>query len=231
MTQQLSIIIIIITINFAWAQDYSSNNPESILKRSIRKTTIQNSGLDEVVIRESNNTSGVYESLYDTTADKYKYSIGLHFNHNPTAITNILGFELSQSIRNDTGWSNLYGSVNLVDLATISTSFAGKIQQNLLFSAGYGISYRFKLIQSLISSKSVFENLSASLSGNYLSDSINQTTWLGPGLKADYGIHNRTSGGYHLGLKFSYNIASMVSAEEGMVISWLTAALDASFYF
>ena len=192
------------------AQDYSSNNPKNILSRSIKKTTQEHIERDDAVISESANNDGGYEALYDTSADQYRYSISLHGNHNPLSLTNFL----------------------LVNLATLSTSFTDPNRSDLLFSAGIGLTHRFKLVQTVLNSNNIFENVSAFLAGHYFSDAQTHTPYWGPGLKTDYIIYKRFSGTYHFGAKFSYNLASMFGEKDyGIVMSWLSMALDLGIYF
>ncbi len=214
------------------AQDYSSNNPKNILSRSIKKTTQEHIERDDAVISESANNDGGYEALYDTSADQYRYSISLHGNHNPLSLTNFLSFEISHSTKQEVGQRELFAAVSLVNLATLSTSFTDPNRSDLLFSAGIGLTHRFKLVQTVLNSNNIFENVSAFLAGHYFSDAQTHTPYWGPGLKTDYIIYKRFSGTYHFGAKFSYNLASMFGEKDyGIVMSWLSMALDLGIYF
>ncbi len=217
-----------------YAQDYSSNNPQNILTRSIKKTTEEHVERDDAIISESAENVGGYESLYDTNADRYRYSLSIHGNHNPTTLTKFLGLEISQATKQEIGWREIFASASMVNLTTISNAFnfSNLNSSDLLFSAGLGLTYRFKLLQNIIQSNSMFENVSAYLAGHYLTDSFEKKIYWGPGIKTDYTILKRTSSTYHFGVKFSYNIASMFGEKNsGLTISWLSAALDFGIYF
>ncbi len=108
-----------------------------------------------------------------------------------------------------------------------------------LFSGGFGIAYRSTFIQNFIKSGDYFETTSAHINYNLLSEVMTTDVFTGFGFKADFGIHKRFSRYFHLGAKFSYNIAALTrdpvegedsSTLRSLVLHWIGIGIDLTYY-
>ena len=99
---------------------------------------------------------------------------------------------------------------------------------------------RSHLIQYFIDSKYIFETLSGYLTYNALASTGLDNNYLGPGVRAVYGIHQRVGKTVHYGLKMAYDVASVrrpaltaaeTTGERALILKSLSLGLDLTFYY
>ncbi len=192
----------------------------------------QDNNLENVKLNVINSYDGTYEDNYDTASDKNKFSIIGHINHNPTALLDILGIELNFGSQSESRWFDYFLSATTAYLPTIAISNFPPINEQI-FSAGFGRSYRFRLIQQIFSTDTMFETVAAYLAGHYMQELNSAETYYGPGIKTDYGLHFRTGKSFAWGTMFSYNVASLQGATTNsqLTMSWLTLSFGLHFYY
>ncbi|MBL6988496.1 MAG: hypothetical protein ISR65_01885 [Bacteriovoracaceae bacterium] len=190
----------------------------------------------ELVFHERNLDTGVFDTTYNINAqDSTSYTALFHINHHPLKATDFLSFELIYATKfNDLedGYLNFYISETFLKYAVIATSavIPGATSENII-SGGVGYGHRFKLIQSLFSARNLFETITAFASVHYFRETFEQIAYIGPGIRADYSIHKRSSASFHYGLRFSYNLASLQGTQDRYVTAnWLSLAFELGFY-
>lgn len=203
---------------------------------------------DGVVLKRRNVETGVFLKDYNTDEDVNKLSFLYHINSDPTAPTDIQSLEAIYAYRLKNIWVELFGfqtTGKFKDL-TANSGYEGGTSEDLINSDdtvtafGVSLAYRDNWISNLLGTEKVFTTTSAGIGWYSYNQTLRELTYSGPGLKADFGIHRRSSKTFHYGVKMSYHLASTkrASEEEGEssasrahTLSWLTFGLDISFYF
>ncbi len=191
---------------------------------------------DNVSLLEQNLQSGIYNNTYNTKDDKRRYSLVFHANSNPTELINLFGFEFIVGSKGKYNWLDFYAQGFNSNFEALASGIQADNLDMLssqcnLFSGGVGITHRSHIFLSYLNSNVLFETVSAFVGYYFLTESYNGEGFSGPGLKADYGIHKRTSSQSHYGLKFSYNLADVQGEETNYILSFTTLSFDLSFYF
>jgi len=259
-------ILLFLYSNLASAQDEDSSNNENKSENTVsgeapdsirtddyntdrmRQLSVTKGSQPELSITGRDSDTGLY-STYGLQNDSSRLSLGYHVSSNPRKLSNVAGFDFSYAHKlSGRKWIegfiqtskmkfesisefNEYVSVNTKDLdSTYET----------VFSFGAGISYQTNYIQDFLGYDRLFETMAAYAAYTHISESLLNQNFLGPGVRADYGIHYRYSKYTHFGIKFSYNIFSVTrspefvdepSARRHLSVSWLALAADIGIYF
>lgn len=185
---------------------------------------------------------------YSTRQDSLRLTAMYNFNVDPMDITGVTGFEFQVAKKLDHAWWEFYiaqSSSTFSNVSEDNSQFPGftseEIENQVLttLSIGTGISYRTSLIQTLFDSDNLFESVGAMISYNSTDTEIGES-YSGPGLKADFGLHYRSSERIHWGGRFNYNMAQVKrsqvddtesSSSRSLMLQWTTFAVDVSIYF
>lgn len=198
--------------------------------------------------RERSEETGVLSQEYGILSDTSRLSALYHLNTTPTAAADLTSIELNYARKLKRAWlefSYVQTSTTFAEVAENNTIATSVTSDELLEGAstvtslGIGLGYRTSLIQNFINSDRYFETISAMATYNSFSDSLIENSFKGFGLKTDFGIHKRISHSFHLGLKMSYNFATVqreslegeVSSDTSLNLNWMSFALDGSIYF
>lgn len=214
--------------------------------------TLKSEEPHNLILKEKDAESGVYDTSYDTSSDLHRLSGIYRTNLNLKKMDGLSSFEIGYSYKMNLFWSELFvqkTSGRFECLATnnenISASSTDLEQtKSDLITLGAGLSLRSTIIQDLlgeiVNAERLFESTAAALTYNRFTDNYRSETFTGPGLRAEYGIHYRATPGFHVGPRFSYNLATVKrpketddqnSSKRSLVLSWATLGLDLSFYF
>lgn len=223
------------------------SNDELLEKKEV---TLQ----DDSIIYDMNSDTGIKDKSHYTGRDNYKLSgnyLG-HFELNK--FTDISSFDFNFSKRFSEVWVETFISKTAATFKAISenkqlninaqtTSEARWIRpddaKQSLISMGVGIGYRFKMIYQFIETNDVYETITAYVSRHLLDESFRGDDYNGYGLRADYGIHKRSSTSFFYGAKASYNfgwvkrhLADGESDTDGTLsLSWLSLGVEAGYYY
>ncbi|WP_127714469.1 hypothetical protein [Halobacteriovorax sp. HLS] len=222
---------------------------ESDIKYLRSDKSKEDKSLDEnLQIKRYDLEKGLSLDNYSTKQDSFRITAMYNFNVDPMDITGVTGFEFQAAKKLDHAWWEFYIAQSSAVLSSVTkdnAQFPGFSneqidQQNLTtLSLGTGISYRTSLIQTLFSSDNLFETVGAMLSYNSTKTELGES-YSGPGLKADFGLHFRSSETFHWGGRFNYNLAQVkraattdgeTSSARSLLLQWTTFAVDVSFYF
>lgn len=194
-----------------------------------------------VEIIETDPDTGIDQAIFDTRNDDHRYTLAFYFNANPLKITDLLGGEFTYGYKFKGGEHfELFISSYLANLASLSDLNGSASSKGLLMSGGFGFGLRGHLIQYFIDSKYIFETLSGYLTYNLLSSSDLASKYLGPGIKAVYGIHQRIGKTVHYGLKVAYDVASVrrpaltaaeTTGERALILKALSLGLELTLYY
>lgn len=229
-------------------ENYKKMSNDQILDK--KDVTLQ----DESIIYDMNKETGIKDKSHYTGRDDYKFS-GNYLGHwELNKFTEISSFDVHFSKRFDDFWVETFLSRTAATFKAISenkTSNVGAIStsearfqrpaeaKELLLSGGVGVGYRFKMIYQFIETSDVFETITAYLVRHMLDESYRSENYNGYGVRADYGIHKRTSTSFFYGGRLSYNfgmvkrrLADQESDSEGsLALSWLAFGFEAGYYF
>jgi len=200
------------------------------------------------VIKRRNADTGLFFDDYNTYQDKNRTSFLFHVNNDITDITGIQSLEFIYGHRFELAWLELFAlrTQGRFEEFTDNNSNEGADSTELresddsVLAFGGSISYRGSWIQELVDSDLMFTTTSAGLGWYTFNQNLRSKTYSGPGMKADFGLHRRSSRSLHYGLKMSYNLAHVKRAQEfegetssqrSQVLSWLSFGFDLSFYF
>lgn len=202
----------------------------------------------EANIKRRDLDTGIEMEDYNTSKDNSRFSLLYHLNHDAASITGVSSIEVNYAHRFENIWLELTAAKTTAKFGEITkkaneyTAFGDDLmtQSEDLTTVGAGIGLRNTWIQNLIPSPKVFSTTAAFLTYNQFTENFLSKTFSGPGLKADFGIHKRSSDSMHYGMRMSYNLAQVTrekefetenSASRSLLLSWLTFAFDISFYF
>lgn len=203
---------------------------------------------DELLTRERDGDTGLLREAYNIKSDSGRYSFLYHFNADVKDVADISTFEFIYGQKRSFGWlefSIAKISGEFQELTENNASLGGTSQEFLEESAGVlvigaGLSYRTKYVRHLIAMDTIYETISAQLTYNQFDENFRGETFSGPGIKADFGIHKRTSEAFHFGVRMSYNLAHVKKAQEfeghsstarSLLLTWLSLGLDLTFYY
>ncbi|OUR96534.1 hypothetical protein A9Q84_09295 [Halobacteriovorax marinus] len=250
----LLLALLLITFSSANAQEVSTVPPtDKDLEGDLKflksgKSTEEKSFDEDLRIKKYDLEKGLSLDSFSTADDGSRISILYHINSNPMKLAGISGFEFEYAKKFDHAWWEFYFAQTTATFSNIAddngqflTSTSTEVdEQNLTTSTlGTGLSYRTSLIQTLFASDNLFETVAAYVNYNKTSTDLGDS-YSGFGMKADFGLHYRTSESFHWGGKFSYNLAQVKRAEitenetssaKSLLLQWTTFAIDLSYYF
>lgn len=202
----------------------------------------------ELSTRQRDSETGLLREVYNVKADKGKYSFLFHVNSDLKDIADISTFEFIYGFKRDFGWidfSIAKTSGEFQELTENNPSL-GALSQELMeerggvLTLGLGVGFRTNYVRHLIAMDTLYETVAASLTYNQFDETFRGEKFSGPGIKADFGIHKRTSESFHFGAKMSYNLAHVKKAQEfegqnsaarSLLLTWLSLGLDLTFYY
>ncbi|ATH08630.1 hypothetical protein BIY24_11940 [Halobacteriovorax marinus] len=212
------------------------------------KTKDQKSLDEELRIQNYDLEAGLSLDSYSTSKDSSRVSLLYNLNTNPMKAMDVSGFEFQYARKLDRAWWEFYGAQSSAKFSQVAdangqfpTFSSDEISEQTLKTTtlGSGLSYRTSLIQTLFSSDNLFETIGAFVNYNKTSTELGES-YSGPGMKADFGLHYRTSNSFHWGMRFNYNLAHVKrskvtdtekSSERSLLLKWTSFAADLSFYF
>ncbi len=247
-----TLLVSLITMSMSFAQ---SNVPptDDELEGDLKylrsgKSTEEKSLDEELRIKNYDIEAGVSLDSYSTSKDNSRVSLLYNINTNPMQAMDVTGLEFQYAKKLDRAWWEFYGAQSTATFKAVAddnAQFPGftsdEIAEQSLktITLGTGLSYRTSLIQTLFSSDNLFETMGAFINYNKTSTDLGES-YSGPGMKADLGVHFRTSNTFHWGARFNYNIAHVKRAQasdtettsaRSLLLQWTSFALDFSFYF
>ena len=194
-----------------------------------------------VDIIETDTETGIDEATYNTMSDDHRYTIGILLNANPMKLTKIMGGEFVYGFKFASGGHfEIFGSMVNANLEILSDLDNASSLNGSLISGGFGFGLRSSLIQHFIDSNTFFETISGYLTYNQLSSSSISGPFVGPGIKAAYGLHQRVGKTIHYGLKMAYDLASVrrpaltqdeTTGDRALILTSLTFGLDLTLYY
>ena len=205
------------------------------------ETELEKGFFHGVGIVETDTETGIDQATFNTKNDDHRYTIGLFLNANPMKATEIMGGEILYGFKFATGGHfELFASMTKANLDAISDQDNASTMVGSLISGGFGFGLRSTLIQHFIDSKTLFETVSGHLTFSQLSSSSLNGPFVGPGLKAVYGIHQRVGKTIHYGLKVAYDLASLrrpalnsteSTGDRALILTSLTLGLELTLYY
>jgi hypothetical protein len=205
--------------------------------------------MDESLLSISRDAeTGLDIKTYDTNEDKKAIRFSYMANADLRDAANISTFEVAYSIRRGGYWLEAMfarTSATTEDILGYNTNIAQetaelKNETSSINEWGVGLSTRTKYLQLLYDSQRMFETVGATLNYVSLSEPFYEDSYKGVGIKADFGIHFRIGKSYHVGLRYSYHLASIRKAkdtdtqpgfERSLVVDWMGFGADMTFYF
>ncbi len=243
----IKLLTLLLLITPTFAQEFG--NDEDLTTTFTEEDLQEIDSLKEgAILRKRDADTGLFLSDYNTDADKNRIGFLYHVNSDFTALTDVQTFEAVYAHRFNELWLELFGmrtTGNFKDLTANNTA-EGAATEDLLGSSdtvtafGGSISYRDSWIGHLLDTEKLFTTTTAGVGWYQFHETYRDKTYSGPGLKADFGIHNRATRTMHYGIRMSYNLASVKRAAEedtetssarAHTLTWLTFGFDLSFYF
>ncbi len=208
---------------------------------------------DEIIIKVRNPDTKVFDSTYKTSQDTTRFSFLYHLNLDPIRAADVTTLEAIAARRIKGVWYEISlgrTTATFDEITSNNTASASSTSAESLFprdpneevtvtSLGLGVGYRFRFFKELWENENLFEQIM--VTGQYvrMQDQTSADTFTGPGLKVDYGLHYRTSPGFHWGPRFSWNYAIVkrpqavegeASRERSFILNWASVSIDISFY-
>ncbi len=200
------------------------------------------------VLKRRDSETGLFMKDYNTDSDQNRLSFLYHVNSDLTALTEVQTFEAIYAHRFNELWFELFGfrTVGEFKDLTANNPYEGAATDELISSSdtvtafGGSISYRDSWIGHLLDTEKVFTTTAAGIGWYSFNQTFRDKSYSGPGLKADFGVHRRSTRTMHYGIKMSYHLASVKRAAEdetetssarAHTLTWLTFGFDLSFYF
>jgi hypothetical protein len=250
----LLLALLVITLSTTNAQEAGTLPPtdeelEGELKYLRSGKSKDSKSLDEELkIKNYDLERGVSLDSYSTNQDSLRASFMYNFNADLLDAMGVNGFEFQLAKKLDHAWWEFYvaqSGATFSEIAEDNAQFPGYTpdeigeQKLTTLSLGTGLSYRTSLIQTLFNSDNLFETVGAMVSYNSTKTELGES-YAGPGMKADFGLHFRTSNSIHWGARFNYNLAQVKrsaedytesSSSRSLLLQWTTFAIDLSYYF
>jgi hypothetical protein len=219
--------------------------------REIKRTNdkqFRTSG-DDLLITMTDDERGLVLGDYSIANDSGRLSLLYHVNADLKDATKVSTFEFNYAKKFDLAWLEFFvarSTINFSQMAKYNaTVLRGASLDDILaedegiLSLGAGLSYRTRYIQDLLGFDTWFESVGASLAYYQMDENFTEEKFSGLGIKADFGIHKRTSKNFHIGGKMSYNLAPVKRSADGdepssdraLLLRWLSFAVDLSYYF
>lgn len=194
------------------------------------------------------STTGIESDPFHTGDDKGRYSFLYHVNGNITKFSTISSFEFIYSTRMDWAWldfSIVRSSAKIANITVYNTNINTPTSEffdeaHAITEVGIGLSYRTKYVQEIIKASSLFETIGAAVQYVNFSENFFDESFNGIGMKADFGLHIRSSKAFHYGLKMSTHIASVKKSEtvsgqsdttRALLLRWISLGADLTFYY
>ena len=247
----LLLALLVVTLSTANAQTIppTDSELEGELKYLRSGKTKEKKSLDEELrIKNYDLERGLSLDSYSTNEDNLRISLMYNINADLMSAMGVTGFEAQVAKKLDHAWWEFYlaqSSATFSEVTTDNAQFPGYTSDEIgeqkltTLSLGTGLSYRTSLIQTLFNSDNLFETIGAMVSYNSTKTEIGET-YSGPGMKADFGLHFRSSTSFHWGARFNYNMAQVKRSKEvdtessssrSLLLQWTTFAIDLSYYF
>jgi len=206
---------------------------------------------ENLILKEKNSSTGIYDDDYETTKDDSRLSFLYRTNANLKKMDGLSSYEIAYAKKIDLFWGEFFLSQTAARFETITTQneniepySADKDQSNTkLTSFGAGFSLRSTIVQNIlnnvINAERFFETSSADITYNTFTSDYS-SKFSGYGFRADYGIHYRAYPSFHIGPHFNYNLVAVKKAPEAdrntsssrtLLLTWTTFGIDLSFYF
>lgn len=256
MKNLLSILLLFLLVFSVKAQKIRSfgNNPDKITDEELTKT-FTSEDLEEIdnlkrgtVIKRRDIDSGLFLDDYNTDEDRNRTSFLFHLNNDLTDLTGIQSLEFLYAYRFEYSWVEFFAVRTSGRFEELTDNNPGDGADSLelretdesILAFGASLSYRGTWIQDLVNSDKMFTTTAAGIGYYSLTENSRVKSYSGPGLKADFGLHRRSSRSIHYGMKMSYHLANVkrsaefegeTSSQRSLVLSWLTFGFDLSFYF
>jgi hypothetical protein len=207
------------------------------------------SGDTNLSLSQMDKVNGLILDDYQTSSDRGRYSLLFHGNGDLMNPTGLMGFEFLYAKKLNIAWWEVGVSRTQVafdEIADINNSILNATATELedststLLNFSTGLAYSSNLIQNLVAWHDYYETSSAHVQYVQMSEEITGESLSGFGLKADFGIHKRSSKNVHYGLKMSYNFANVKrpavdetesSSARSLAINWISLAFDLTYYF
>lgn len=251
----LSILLLFILVFSVKAQRVRSfGNNQKLSDEELTKTFTSDE-LEEIdsmqrgtVLKRRNIDTGLFLEDYNTDTDRNRTSFLYHLNNDFTDLTGIQTLEFLYAYRFSHGWIEFFALRTSGRFEEITDNNPGDGGSSLdlretdesILAFGASLSYRSTWIQDLVNSNKMFTTTAAGIGYYNLTENFRVKSYGGPGLKADFGLHRRSSRSIHYGVKMSYHLANVkrsaefegeTSSQRSLVLSWLTFGFDLSFYF
>lgn len=205
---------------------------------------------EHLVLNKIDNDTDLIISSHSVSDDNNIFSVTYKIYPSVQGFSNISNLEVSYSKKLNYCWLDFMISRAMTKFSTITTNnpYLGQTSDKLekskdeLLTAGIGIGYRStyvqKALENIMFSEDIFETTSAKLTYHNLNEKFYDKSFTGPGIQTDFGIHKRILNGFHFGMKFAYNLASVKKSKEGnstsssgsLVLSWVSFGIDFGFY-
>ncbi|MBF0297140.1 MAG: hypothetical protein HQK51_00335 [Oligoflexia bacterium] len=211
---------------------------------------------DELYITDKNEYTGIYDRYYSLNKDSNRYSMSASTDIDVLKFKKIYGGDFGYARNLDVFWLETLLSLDIVNFNEVTNTASrssinpsaeennkrsSDIKQSII-SVGLGISYRFMFPYqiNIFNVDNLFHTTTCYINYSQVGEDRNSSKYLGPGLRADYGIHKRVSSKMHLGLKFTYRFSEVIRKEKfqdennndrRLFMSWGTFGFDLAYYF
>lgn len=216
-----------------------------IITFSLSKANAADAIEDDFVTNRIDEQTGLSYS-HSTKEDNWILSGQYFINGDLMNAMELSGFEASLA----TKWGRYFldflvaqTTTKINEVANINSSSLKDLNidfENTTYSIteiGVGLKLRSTLIQDFIQSKDYFDIISSHIT--YMSTTIEEESFSGPGLRASYGIFKRFGPSTQAGIKADYHLGvlsrsaneSNTSVKTTLVTSWISTGLELSYYF
>ena len=249
----LLLALLVVTLSSANGQQGTIPPTDSELEGELKylrsgKSKDQKTFDENLEIKRYDLEKGLSLDNYSTRQDNLRLTAMYNFNIDPIDLAGVTGFEFQIAKKLDHAWWEFYVAQSNSIFSSVTednSQFPGFTQEEIenqtltTLSIGTGISYRTTLIQTLFESDNLFETVGAMVAYNSTKTELGES-YSGPGIKADFGLHYRSSERFHWGARFNYNMAQVKRSQEidtessidrSLLLQWTTFAVDLSIYF
>lgn len=178
-----------------------------------------------------------------------RYNLGVTFKPSMTKTNQVIGIDGSYSSKFSDGyWLNYEGAIFQTQFSAVTKNNASatlKTDTQLIDAKashvyfGVGLSVHTELLVHVIPFKNIYEISSAALTYNLFKYTDGNKTFLGPGIKAKYGVHKKLNDYVSIGGNFIYNLSVVKRSEDNsnetssarsLTLSYLSIGFDVNFY-